>query len=76
VARQAGDVAVLEADDAGGMTPEAGRCMPAMVRMSEVLPAPLAPTMATMERSGTSSETLSSAWASPWKTSMSWTNSI
>ena len=30
------------------MRPRAGRCMPAMVRISEVLPAPLAPTMATI----------------------------
>ena len=30
------------------MLPRAGLSMPAMVRMSEVLPAPLAPTMATM----------------------------
>src|SRR6478672_5023731 len=43
--------------------------MPAMVRMSEVLPAPLAPTMATIAPSSISSDTPSSAWASPWKTS-------
>jgi len=39
--------------------------MPKMVRMSEVLPAPLAPTMATISPSPTFSVTSSSAWASP-----------
>jgi hypothetical protein len=45
--------------------PERGTSMPAMVRMREDLPAPLAPTMATISPWGTSSETSSSAWASP-----------
>ncbi len=36
------------------MWPRAGLCMPAMVRISEVLPAPLAPTMATIEPSSIS----------------------
>ena len=36
-----------------------------IARISEVLPAPFAPTMATTSRSPTSSETPSSAWASP-----------
>ena len=34
------------------MRPRAGRSMPAMVRISVVLPAPLAPTMATIAPSG------------------------
>ncbi len=47
------------------MRPARARSMPAMVRMSEDLPAPLAPTMATMLPCGTSSETPASACASP-----------
>ncbi len=47
-----------------------------MVRMSEVLPAPLAPTMATIAPSAISSETSSSACASPWNTSRFSTRSI
>src|SRR5262245_5308083 len=58
------------------MRPRAGQCIPAMVRMSEVLPAPLPPTMATMSPSSMASETPASAWASPWNTSMSSTRSI
>ena len=50
---------------ANRMRPRAGLCMPAMVRISEVLPAPLAPTMATIAPSSISSDTPSSAWASP-----------
>ena len=42
-----------------------GRSMPAMVRISVVLPAPLAPTIATIAPSATSSETPSSARTSP-----------
>src|SRR5437762_3566726 len=58
------------------MRPPAGRCMPAMVRMSEVLPAPFAPTMATMLASSISSDTSSRACASPWTTSRLSTRSI
>jgi hypothetical protein len=47
------------------MRPLRGLIIPAMVRMSEVLPAPFAPTMATMVPSRTSSDTPSSACASP-----------
>ena len=45
--------------------PARGRSMPAMVRMSDDLPAPFAPTMATISPCGTSSDTRSSACASP-----------
>ncbi len=47
------------------MLPERGFSMPAMVRMSEDLPAPFAPTIATISPCGTSSDTASSACASP-----------
>jgi hypothetical protein len=47
------------------MAPARGRIMPAMVRISVVLPAPLAPMMATRSPSPTSSATPSSACASP-----------
>jgi hypothetical protein len=39
--------------------------MPATVRISEVLPAPFAPTIATIVPCSTLSDTPSSAWASP-----------
>ena len=47
------------------MLPCAGFSMPWMVRISELLPAPLAPTMATISPAAISSDTPSSAWASP-----------
>ena len=47
------DVVVPESDAAR----RAARSMPAMVRMSDDLPAPFAPTMATISPCGTSSET-------------------
>ena len=45
--------------------PRAGFSMPWMARISELLPAPLAPTMVTISPAATSSETPLSAWASP-----------
>ncbi len=56
--------------------PRVGACMPAMVRMSDVLPAPFAPTMATIAPAGTSRLTPSRACASPWKRSRPSTRSI
>jgi hypothetical protein len=47
------------------IVPERGRSIPAMLRMSEDLPAPFAPTIATISPCGTSSDTRSSACASP-----------
>ena len=58
-------LSVNENLEIGAMLPRAGRCMPAMVLISEVLPAPLAPTMATIDPWSTESETRSSACASP-----------
>jgi hypothetical protein len=45
--------------------PRARLSMPAMVRMSEVLPAPLAPTMATISPLRHFERDAASAWASP-----------
>jgi hypothetical protein len=57
---ETGEVVAVEA-----ITPERIGSMPAMARIREVLPAPLAPTMATISPIRTSSETAESAWASP-----------
>ncbi len=45
--------------------PRRGFSIPAIARISEVLPAPFEPMMATISSASTSSETPSSAWASP-----------
>ena len=45
--------------------PELGRTSPVIVRSSEVLPAPLAPSTAVTEPSGTSSDTPSTARTGP-----------
>ena len=45
--------------------PRTGRSMPWIARISELLPAPLAPTIATISPAAISRETSASAWASP-----------
>jgi len=46
--------------------PRRGRCMPAMARISEVLPAPLAPTMVTIAPPPPPARRRRASWASPW----------
>ena len=60
---QGGIVAIVGANGAGKTS--LIRAIAGMVRISVVFPAPLAPTMATMAPCATSSETPSSACASP-----------
>ena len=53
--------------------PAAGRCAPAIARSSVDLPAPLAPTSASVSPSASSNDTSRTACRSPWRTSSSLT---